>query len=123
MATKRKKIGRSKKTAKLDTNGVSRKQAEHFAGEIIDNALARSKAAPTEADAAVAVARAWLAKAGFHEDPDGENPERVEFGFSDVGSDRERYVNVRVYVPTLDIEHVLDGTHPDGITATRRPKP
>lgn len=79
---------------------------------------ARTKAvrAPTETAAAVAIARMWLARAGFHEDPSGESPERVEIGFSDVGTDGERYVNVRLYVPALDIEHVLDGTHPEGIT-------
>jgi hypothetical protein len=77
---------------------------------------ATKKHRPTEAEAAVAIARAWLAKAGFHEDPDSESAERIEFGFSDVGSDGERYVNVRVYIPALDIDHVVDGTHLDGIT-------
>lgn len=79
---------------------------------------ARSKAVrePTESEAAVAIARAWLAKAGFHEDLRRESPERVEIGFSDVGADGERYVNVRLYVPALDVEHVVDGTHPEGIT-------
>ncbi|HSX23010.1 MAG TPA: hypothetical protein VLE97_09575 [Gaiellaceae bacterium] len=72
--------------------------------------------AASEAEAATAIARAWLAKAGFHEDPDHESPERVEFGLSDIGADGERYVNVRVYIPALDIDHVMDGTHPDGIT-------
>ena len=71
----------------------------------------------TETEAAVAITRAWLAKASFHEDPAGASPERVEIGFSDVGADGQRYVNVRVYVPALDIDHVVDGTHPDGITA------
>lgn len=71
---------------------------------------------PTETEAAVAIARAWLAKVGFHEDLRRKSPERVEIGFSDVGTNGERYVNVRVYVPALDIEHVVDGTHPDGIT-------
>jgi len=33
----------------------------------------------------------------------------------------ERYVNVRVYIPALDIDHVVDGTHPDGITAEASP--
>jgi len=103
--------------AKLNTTGLSRDQAKRAAGEIIDNALARSKKQPRETDAAAAIARAWLAKAGFHEDPAGESPERVEIGFSDIGADGQRYVNVRVYVPALDIDHVVDGTHPDGITA------
>ena len=79
---------------------------------------ARSKVVrqPTESEAAVAIARVWLAKACFYEDLRRENPERVEIGFSDVGTNGERYVNVRVYVPALDIEHVIDGTHPEGIT-------
>jgi len=69
----------------------------------------------TAADAATAIARAWLAKAGFHEDPTGGSPERIKI--KDAGwDDGEHYVDVRVYVPALDIEHVVDGTHPDGIT-------
>ena len=71
----------------------------------------------TESEAATAVARAWLAKAGFHEDPDGESPERVEIkGPGWDGESQEHYVDVRVYVPALDIDHVVEGTHPDGIT-------
>jgi hypothetical protein len=67
-------------------------------------------------EAATAIARAWLAKAGFHEDPTRDSPERIEI--KDAGwDDGEHYVDVRVYVPALDIEHVVDGTHPDGITA------
>jgi hypothetical protein len=87
-----------------------------------DSALARSTAnkQPTENTAAVAIARAWLAKAGFHEDPDRESPERVEIGFSDVDSNGDRYVNVRVYVPRLDIDCVIDGDHIDGITTEAR---
>ena len=70
-----------------------------------------------ESEAAVAVARAWLAKAGFHEDPDGESPERIEIkGPGWDGKSQEHYVDVRVYVPPLDIDHVVEGTHPDGIT-------
>jgi hypothetical protein len=70
----------------------------------------------TAAAAATAIARAWLAKAGFHEDPTKDSPERIEI--KDAGwDDGEHYVDVRVYVPALDIEHVVDGTHPDGITA------
>ena len=76
----------------------------------------RKSLAAREMDAARAIARSWLAKAGFYEDPAGESPERVEIGFSDVGADGGRYVNVRVYVPALDIDRVVDGTHPD-ITA------
>jgi hypothetical protein len=108
------KKAKSKKSAKLNVHGVTRSQAHHIAGDIIDNALARSNGFPTEATAAVAIARAWLAKAGFHED--GVSPERVEIGFSDVGAKGERYVNVRLYVPAIDVDHVVDGTHPDGIT-------
>jgi len=66
--------------------------------------------------AAKAIARAWLGKAGFHEDEDGDAADRIEIGMSDVGSDGERYVNVRLFIPALDIEHVVDGDHPDGIT-------
>ena len=72
---------------------------------------------PSETEAALAVVRAWLAAAGFHEDPDSEDPGRIELGLSDIGAKRERFVNVRFYVPALDIDHVIDGTHPDGITA------
>ena len=112
-----KKPAKSSPKVKLNTTGLPHAQAERAAGEIIDNALARSKRQPRETDAAAAIARAWLVKAGFHEDPEGESPERVEIGFSDVGAGGQRYVNVRVYVPALDIDHVVDGTHPDGITA------
>lgn len=74
---------------------------------------------PSEAEAARAVVRAWLAAAGFHEDPDSEDPGRIELGLSDVGAKRERYVNVRFFVPGLDVDHVVDGTHPDGITVEK----
>ena len=73
---------------------------------------------PDETEAAVAIARAWLVKAGFHEDPAGDDPARIEIqcpGWE--GRSHEHYVDVRVYVPALDIDHVVDGTHPDGITA------
>lgn len=79
-------------------------------------ATPRPAGKPSETEAARAIVRAWLVAAGFHEDPDNESPERVELGLSDVGAKRERFVNVRVYVPALDIDHVIDGTHPDGIT-------
>jgi len=72
--------------------------------------------AAREMEAAKAIARAWLAKAGFHEDAYGDAPDRIEIGMSDVGTDGERYVNVRLYIPALDIEHVVDGDHPQGIT-------
>lgn len=78
-------------------------------------ALVREK--PSETDAAVAVAQAWLSKAGFHEDPAGDDPARIEIqGPGWEGRSHEHYVDVRIYVPALDIEHVVDGTHPDGIT-------
>jgi hypothetical protein len=73
---------------------------------------------PTEGEAAVAIARAWLDKAGFHEDPAHESPERLEVqGSGWEGRSHEHYVDVRFYIPAIDIEHVVDGTHPDGITA------
>ena len=72
----------------------------------------------SETEAAVAIARAWLAKAGFHEDPAGEDPARIEIqGPGWDGRNQEHYVDVRVYIPNLDVEHVVEGTHPDGITA------
>ena len=85
-------------------------------GEIIDNALARSSARvkPSEAEAAIAIAKSWLADAGFHEDPNSEDPARVEIqrpGWD--GKRKEHYVNVRIYIPALDIDHVIKGTHPD----------
>jgi len=77
-----------------------------------------SKDKPTEGDAAIAIARAWLGKAGFHEDPTRESPERIEVqGSGWEGSSHDHYVVVRVFIPAIDIEHVVNGTHPDGITA------
>lgn len=75
--------------------------------------------AAREMEAAKAIARAWLAKAGFHEDAYGDAPDRIEIGLSDVGSEGERYVNVRLYIPQLDIDHVVDDTHPQGITTKK----
>lgn len=73
--------------------------------------------AASEGEAATAIARAWLAKVGFHEDPDGQSAERIEIrGPGWDGESQEHYVDVRVYIPALDVEHVVDGTHPDGIT-------
>jgi len=78
----------------------------------------RSLPKPTEGDAALAIARAWLSKAGFHEDPDRESPERVAFqGPGWDGRTGEHYVDVRFYIPAIDVERVVDGTHPDGVTA------
>lgn len=110
----------ARKTTKpraFNTTCVPRRQAERIASEIVDNALARSSKhkEPTPANAAVAIARAWLTKAGFHEDPEGESPERIAIGFSDVDADGDRYVNVRIYIPALDVDHVVNSTHPDGI--------
>lgn len=117
MKTKTKTKARGTRVAKRTKTWPSSAPGEAGFGDPIN----RKSLAAREMDAAVAIARAWLAKAGFHEDPDGESPERVEIGFSDVGPDGERYVNVRVYVPALDIDHVVDGTHPDGITAEVAP--
>lgn len=105
---------------KLNTNGLPPAQAARVAGDIVNNLLARSHARekPSESDAVVAIARTWLGKAGFHEDPDGTSPERIEIqGPGWEGQSHEHYVDVRVYIPRLDVEHVVDGTHPDGITA------
>lgn len=118
-SSRAKKVEPARKT-KLNTTGLPRAQAERIAGDIIDNALARSRAhtKPSESDAATAVARAWLTKAGFHEDPSGQSPERIEIqGPGWEGRSHEHYVDVRIYIPNLDVEHVVDGTHPDGITA------
>lgn len=122
---KKSSITRTKKAAparkpKLNTTGLPRAQAERVAGDIVDNLLARSRSheKPNESDAVVALARAWLGKAGFHEDPSGASPERIEIqGPGWEGRSQEHYVDVRIYIPNLDIEHVVDGTHPDGITA------
>lgn len=78
------------------------------------------KTKPTEADAAEAIARAWLGKAGFHEDdatdPDERSPERIEIlGAETDDATGEYYALVRVYIPQLDIDHVVDGDHCDGI--------
>lgn len=104
----------------LSTTGLSREQAERVTAKIVDDALARSKTKPeppSETEAAIAIVRTWLGKAGFHEDPAGTDPARIEIqspGWE--GRTHEHYVDVRVYIPALDIEHVVDGTHPDGIT-------
>lgn len=121
------KTGTKKKTGtknmparKLSTKGLPRAQADRVAGEIINNALALSQTRekPDESAAVIAVARAWLTKGGFHEDPERESPERVEIqGPGWDGQSQEHYVDVRVFIPSLDVEHVIDGTHPDGITA------
>lgn len=105
---------RGTKTATHGTRSTWPSSAPGTAG--YSDPINKKSIAAREAEAAAAVARAWLAKAGFHEDPDKESPERIEIGFSDVGADGDRYVNVRVYIPALDIDHVVDGTHPDGIT-------
>lgn len=103
--------------AKLHTGGLPKAQADRVAGEIVDNLLARSREKPSETAAAEAIARAWLANAGFHEDPTGDDPTRIEIqGPGWDGKTHEHYVDVRVYVPALDIDHVVDGTHVDGIT-------
>lgn len=70
--------------------------------------------ATAEAAAAVKVARAWLADAGFHEDPAGTSPERIEItnrGYA-AGS-REHYVTVRLYVPQIDIESQINEDNAD----------
>ena len=112
----KKKAAKKAKPRKLVTTGITRENAERVAGEIIDNALARSRARvkPSETEAAVAIAKRWLADAGFHEDPSREDPARVEIqGPGWDGKRKEHYVDVRVYVPAIDIDHVVDGTHPD----------
>lgn len=90
------------------------------AGHLLDTRKKSSVGEPpTEAEAAVAIARAWLAKGGFHEDntedPDERMPERIEIDDADFNDNGEYFVTVRVFIPNLDIEHVIDGTHIDGI--------
>ena len=64
----------------------------------------------TESEASVAVVRAWLADDDFHEDPTGESPDRIEIlGSGYDGVSREHYVDVRVYVPQIDIESEIKG--------------
>jgi hypothetical protein len=114
--TKKKTARTAAKPRKLVTTGISRENADRIAGDIIDNALARSKARekPSENDAAVAIARSWLTEGGFHEDPSSEDPARIEIkhpGWD--GKSQEHYVDVRIYVPAIDIEHVVAGKHPD----------
>jgi hypothetical protein len=118
MLTKRKShMKKTKKPAKqpvkLDTNGVPRAEADRIAGAIIDNALARSKTKskpPSEAAAATAIARAYLARGGFREDPTGKSPERIEIQGTSFDDDGCYFVDVRVYVSSLNIEHVVDGS-------------
>lgn len=82
---------------------------------------AAKKRPPTEAEAATAIARAWLAKAGFHEDPTGESPERVEITDTSFDDDGNYFVVVKMYIPNLDVELVTYGEHPDGIAAETTP--
>lgn len=64
----------------------------------------------TESEAAVAVVRAWLEDDDFHEDPTGESPDRIEIrGPGYDGVSREHYVDVRIYVPQIDIESEIEG--------------
>ena len=74
---------------------------------------------PSPEAAAMAIVRTWLNKSGFYEDDEGDDdpsPERIVI--DDASGERKSgyFVNVRVYVPYLDIEQVINGTHPDGIT-------
>lgn len=120
MKTAKKKT--AKKTAARGTK-VARTRGKSFPSSApgqpgYGDPINKKSIAASESEAAVAVARAWLAKAGFHEDPSGESAERIEIrGPGWDGESCEHYVDVRVYVPALDVEHVVDGTHPDGITA------
>ena len=66
---------------------------------------------PPEGEAAVAIARAWLGDVGFHEDPTDKDPQRIEIqGSGWEGRTHEHYVDVRVYIPAIDIEDVVAGT-------------
>jgi hypothetical protein len=118
-----KKSVRTKKTAptrkpKLNTTGLPHAQDSLGFSRLRDRASRLSTMSPaTRSAAVVALARAWLGKAGFHEDPSGASPERIEIqGPGWEGRSQEHYVDVRVYIPNLDVEHVVDGTHPNGIT-------
>lgn len=74
---------------------------------------------PAEARAATAISRAWLSsgRCRLHEDPSGRDPERIVILGSGVDPRTgERFVLLRQYIPRLDIEHVIEGTHMDGIT-------
>lgn len=106
------------KTAKKSKKKTSRAAVKRAVPKSVSKPTRLDKDWMTEttaAAAATAIARDWLGKAGFHEDPTGGSPERIEIKGAGW-DDGEHYVDIRVYVPALDIDHVVDGTHPDGIT-------
>jgi hypothetical protein len=75
-------------------------------------------ASTTEGKASVSVVRAWLADDDFHEDPTGESPDRIEIlGPGYDGVSREHYVDVRVYVPQIDVESEIEGEDAGGGSA------
>lgn len=62
----------------------------------------------TEAQAATAIARARLRSAGFYEDYMGPGG-RIEI-LDTSFNDGTYFVDVRVFIPDLDVEHVADGS-------------
>ena len=79
-----------------------------------------TKASPTkpepsaseQSEAAATVVRAWLADAYFREDPHLKDPERVEIlGPCWDGVQRQHYVDVRIYVPQVDVDAQVAGAH------------
>ncbi len=98
--TKTKKMKTSKKPTKKPLKRTKKAPA-----------VSTSAASATEeSEASVSVVRAWLADDDFHEDPTGESPDRIEIlGPGYDGVSREHYVDVRVYVPQIDIESEIEG--------------
>jgi hypothetical protein len=75
-----------------------------------------SAKAVLESAAASAIARTWLAKVGL------ASPESLQIDGTYFDYINEMYVvNVRIYIPQLDIDAVIDGDHIDGITLENAP--
>jgi hypothetical protein len=103
-------IALSPKQAASVVSSLSPQQAALLSAAV-GNARKPESMPPTEGEAATAIARAWLAEVGFHEDPTGKDPNRIEIQCSGwEGRTHEHYVDVRVYIPAIDIEGVIDGT-------------
>lgn len=65
--------------------------------------------------AAAKIVREWLRDVGFQEDPVGENSERIKIiGPGYEGDCTAPYVDVRIYVPQIDIDLELDETREEG---------
>lgn len=72
-----------------------------------------------ETAAALAVVRAWLTDANFHENVDAIGIRAVGIiGSGYDGVSQEHYVDVRVYVPQIDIESEIKRTFEETVTRT-----